>query len=251
MNYSNRFWLYAPVTVFLAIAAAVMVHWKFAADAFEQRLAALKGHQAIPGVTLDWSSVAVSGFPFRLDADFEGLSLKGAGAHGPFAWTTEKFALHQLTYGRPKSVFEAAGQQHVAWTDASGLAHGADFLPGSFRGGSVMGARGLTRFDVDIVDAGAKDFTIGELQFHMRRDPDGADLDLMLKADAVNAGGVRTRTVQVYATLNRAIAFAALLQGDASWPSSAQNWRTMGGKAKLSQVIAPGLAADGLLSPLY
>jgi hypothetical protein len=251
MNYSSRFWLYAPVTVFLAIAAAVMVHWKFAADAFEQRLAALKGHQAIPGVTLDWSSVAVSGFPFRLDADFEGLSLKGAGAHGPFAWTTEKFALHELTYGRPKSVFEAAGQQHVAWTDASGLAHSADFLPGSLRGGSVTGGRGLTRLDLDIVDAGAKDFTIGELQFHMRRDPDGADLDLMLKADAVNSGGVPARTVQVYATLNQASALVALLRGEQAWPDAVKGWRAQGGKAKLSQVIAPRLAADGLLSPLY
>ncbi|HEY0265273.1 MAG TPA: DUF2125 domain-containing protein [Rhizomicrobium sp.] len=251
MNYSSRFWLYAPITVFLLIAAGVMVHWKCAADAFEQKLAALKGHQAIPGVTLDWSSVAVSGFPFRLDADFEGLSLKGAGAHGPFAWGSEKFALHRLTYGRAKSVFEAAGRQHVTWTDASGIGHAADFLPGSLRGGSVMDGRGLTRFDVDIVDAGAKNFTIGELQFHMRRDPNGADLDLMLKADAVNAGGVRDKLVQVYATLSRAGALAPLLRGDTAWPQAMTNWRAQGGRAKLSQVIAPGLAADGLLSPLY
>jgi hypothetical protein len=251
MNYSSRFWLYAPVTIFLLIAAGVMVHWKFAADAFEQRLAALKGHQAIPSVTLDWSSVAVSGFPFRLDADFSGLSLKGAGAHGPFAWTSEKFALHRLTYGRAKSVFEAAGRQHIAWTDASGIARTADFLPGSLRGGSVMSGPGLTRFDVDIVDVGAKTFTIGELQFHMRRDPDGTDLDLMLKADAVNAGGVRTKTVQIYATLSQAGALVALLRGEQAWPDAVTGWRARNGKAKLSQVIAPGLAADGLLSPLY
>ncbi len=251
MNYSSRFWLYAPITIFLLIAAGVMAHWKFAADDFEKRLAALKGRAVIPGVTMDWSSVAVGGFPFRLDAGFTGLTLSGAGAHGPFRWSSEKFALHRLTYGRPKAVFEAGGRQHLSWTDASGGAHEADFLPGSLRGGSVMDARGLTRFDVDIVDAGAKDFTIGELQLHMRRDPDGSDLDLMLKADAMNAGGTLHKTVQVYATLSQAAALAPLLRGETAWPQAVANWRAQGGKAKLSQMIAPGLAADGLLSPLY
>ena len=47
-----------------------MVHWKFAADAFEKKLAALKGQEAVPGITLDWNTVTVGGFPFRLDADF-------------------------------------------------------------------------------------------------------------------------------------------------------------------------------------
>jgi hypothetical protein len=246
-KYSSRFWLYAPITLFLMIAAAVMIHWWMVAGAFEKKLAAVKGHPAIPGVTLDWRTVAVGGFPFRIDADFTGFTIAGAGAHGPFAWTTEKFAAHALTYGRPKAVYEAAGQQRVQWTAADGSAHAASFLPGSMRASSIIGPEGLRRFDLDIIGMGAKDFTIGRLQFHKRRDPDGSDLDLMLKADAAGA----RKQVQVYALLNRAGSLVSLLKGETAWPDAAAAWRARGGTAKLSQVIAPGLAADALLSPLY
>jgi hypothetical protein len=246
-KYSSRFWLYAPITAFLMIAAAVMIHWWMAAGAFEKKLAGLKGRQAVPGIALDWKTVQIGGFPFRLDADFTNFTIKGAGAHGPFAWTSDKFALHALTYGRSQNVYEAAGQQRLNWTGADGGIHAASFLPGSMRGSSILDAQGLRRFDLDIVDMGGQGFTVGRLQFHMRRDPDGSDLDLMFKADAVNA----REQVQVYALLNQAGSFAALLKGEVSWPQAIADWRARGGKAKLSQVIAPGLAADGLLAPLY
>jgi len=246
-KYSSRFWLYAPITVFLIIAAATMIHWWTVTGAFEKRLAAAKGREAIPGVTLDWSKVAIGGFPFRVDAAFVNFSIKGAGAHGPFAWSAEKFALHTLTYGRAQDVYEAAGRQQASWTAADGSAHAVSFLPASMRGSSIADAQGLRRFDLDIVGLGAKDFAIGRFQFHMRRDPDGADLDLMLRADEAGA----RKQVQVYATLSQAGSLTSLLKGEISLPQADANWRAQGGKAKLYQVIAPGLAADALLSPLY
>jgi hypothetical protein len=247
MSYSSRFWLYAPFCTFLTLAAIAAVHWWIVAGTFEKKLAALKAHQAVPGVTLDWDQVSVGGFPFRLDADFTHFRVSGAGAHGPFGWSAEKFALHALTYGRPKTVYEAAGQQHFSWTDGAGAAHAASFLPGSLRASSILDARGLTRADLDIIGVGAKDFTIGRFQLHMRRDPDGTDLDLMLKADSAGA----RKLVQVYATLNHANTLTSLLQGQKSWPEADANWRAQGGTANLSQVVAPGLDPQGILSPLY
>ena len=64
MKYSSRFWLYAPIATFVIIAGLVMAHWWVVANAFEKKLAALKGHEAVPGITLDWGSVTVGGFPF-------------------------------------------------------------------------------------------------------------------------------------------------------------------------------------------
>jgi hypothetical protein len=247
MSYSSRFWLYAPISAFLLLAAAAMVNWWLLAGAFEKKLAALKGHEAIPTVTLDWDSVTIGGFPFRLDAAFTNFRAGGAGAHGPFGWKTEKLALHALTYGRRQTVYEAAGPQTLTWADAEGVSHTVNFLPGSLHASSIAGEDGLRRFDVDVVDLGSKAFTIGRFQFHMRRDPDGKSLDLMLRAD--NWGS--RKQVQVYATLNKAGAFGALLKGERSWPDATAAWRAQGGTAKLSQVIAPGLAAEALLSPLY
>jgi hypothetical protein len=247
LKYSSRFWLYAPITTFLLLAAAAALHWWIAAGAFEKKLAALKGHQAIPGVTLDWNSVEVGGFPFRIDADFSGLRVQGAGAHGPFLWNSEKFALHALTYGRRQTVYEAAGTQSLSWVDGAGTAHSASFVAGSLRGSSTNDDRGLARADLDLVDLGSKDFAIGRFQFHMRRDPDGTDLDLMLRIDNWD----KRNQVQVYATLTHANALGQFLRGEKSWPQSAANWRAQGGQAKLSQVTAPGLDPEVLLSPLY
>lgn len=247
-RYSSRFWLYAPITIFLLIAIAVMAHWKIAADAFEKKLAALKGHDAVPGIVLDWDNVTVSGFPFRLDADFTHFSAHGAAARGPFVWTTSRFALHALTYGAKKTVYEAAGPQHLEWTGADG-SHAADLLPATFHGSSITNARGLIRADLDMVDAGGRGFTARRLQFHMRRDPDGKDLDLMVRADAVTRGGA-TRDVQAYVTLSRAASLAPLLEGQSSWPDAVRAWASAGGEARVTKATNPDIAAR-LLSALY
>ena len=247
-RYSSRFWLYAPITVFLLIAIAVMAHWKFAADAFEKKLAALKGRDAAPGIILDWDRVAVSGFPFRIDADFTNFSVHGAAARGPFVWKTRDFALHALTYGARKTVYEAAGPQHLEWTGADG-AHAADLLPATFHGSSILDGRGLIRADQDMVDAGGKGFTARRLQFHMRRDPDGKDLDLMVKGDGVTDGGA-PRMVEAYATLSRASVLAPLLEGRSPWPDAARAWKAAGGAVTISKATNPDIAAR-ILSALY
>lgn len=247
MNYSSRFWLYAPFCTFMTLAAIAAVHWWIVAGDFEKKLAALKGHQAVPGVTLDWDKVDVGGFPFRLDADFVNFRVAGAAAHGPFRWASEKFALHALTYGRAKTVYEAAGRQLVSWTDGAGAAHDASFLPGSLRASSIRDAKGLARADLEIIDMGGKDFTIGRFQLHMRRDPDGADLDLMLKAESTGS----RKLVQVYATLTHAGALTSLLKGETGWPQADASWRAQGGTANLSQVVAPGLDPKEILSAFY
>ena len=243
LDYSSRFWLYAPIVLFLLIAAAVMVYWKFAADAFTQKLAAWKGHEAVPGITIDWNTVEIGGFPFRLDADFTGLRIHGAGARGPFAWTSEKVALHTLTYARAKTVYEAAGRQHLEWVAADG-AHIGDFVPGSLHAGSIIDAHGLARFDVDAIDLGTRGFTAAELQFHLRRN--GNNVDIMLKGD--RAGGLKQ--VQAYATLINAGALMPLLAGTAFWPDAVTAWHGHGGAVHVSQGIDADTAAR-MLTALY
>jgi hypothetical protein len=248
MQYSSRFWLYAPFAFVLVLAAGVMTQWWLAAGAFEKKLASLKGREAIPGVTLDWSAVTVGGFPFRLDANFAQLQIKGAGAHGPFAWYSEKFALHALTYGRSKIVYEAAGLQALAWTAADGAGHSIPFQSGSLHASSITDASGLARFDLDIVNAVSLGAAAGRFQFHLRRD--GGNLNLMVRADSVTGMGAPRKLVQAYATLSKADATAPFLRGEMAWPMAMGAWRGVGGQAVLSQTVEPDLAAQAL-TPLY
>ena len=248
MQYSSRFWLYAPFAAVVIIATAVAYLWWQTAGALEKKLAEIKGRQAIPDITIDWKTVQIGGFPFRVDANFTGFELKGDGAYGPLFWSTEKFALHALTYGRSRTVYEAAGRQGLGWTDARGVAHAIQFLPGSLHGSSITDDRGLGRFDLDIANPGNKQFTAARFQFHMRRD--GSNLNLMVRADSVTGFGAPRKLVQAYASLDKADAIAPFLRGEMTWTMAMGLWRGLGGKATLSQTVEPELAAE-ILSPLY
>ncbi|HKU54599.1 MAG TPA: DUF2125 domain-containing protein [Rhizomicrobium sp.] len=249
-KYSSRFWLYAPTALFAALAAAVMIHWWMVAGALEKKLAALKGREAIPGITLNWDKAEVGGFPFRLDANFQNLRIAGAGAHGPFAWRSDKFAMHGLTYGRSQDVYEAAGPQQVSWTDAKGGSHAATFLTGSMRGSSVLDAQGLRRFDLDIVEMKGLNFTMERFQFHMRRDPDGSSLDLMIGADGFQMEAKKPYHRQLYVILAKTEPLMPLLRGEISWPQAIGGWRAAGGSENLSNDPG-GRSLAELLQPLY
>lgn len=266
MRYSSRFFLYAPLALLLALAGLVSLHWWRTADAFEARLAALKGHEAVPGVTLDWSSVTVSGFPFRMDATFDGFVAQGAGAHGPFAWRSEHFALHALTYGAQKTVFEAAGNQHLSWSDAAGAAHSADFLPGSLRASTVRDENGLVRFDADVVQLTAQTLSIGRAQFHMRRGEGGKTIDMMVSADEAKgdmgfAFPKSFKGMALYQTLHAAEAYGALLKGEGSPKAAHEAWHDKGGAANVTATefngkqngmsIEQGMMVNALLEALY
>ena len=261
MNYSSRFWLYAPLALFLGLAGWAMAYWWVVATALDKKLTALNGHEAVPGITLSYDAKTISGFPFNIDVVFSGFKVEGAGAHGPFAWQSEKFALHALTYGAIRQIYEMAGQQTLSWQDGSGKSHHIAFLPASMHAGADLTAKGLNRFDLDIVGAGGKDsdgvpFTIARAQFHMRHDPKMDALDLMVSADQVKTSSLSFNSLSAYSTLSHGAALAPLLAGAQSWPQATAAWRNAGGAAEPGKQAADtGMniagVTDRVLSPLY
>jgi hypothetical protein len=261
MNYSSRFWLYAPLALFLGLAGWAMAYWWVVATALDRKLNALNGHEAIPGITLSYSTKTISGFPFNIDVVFTGFKVEGAGAHGPFAWHSERFALHALTYGAIRQIYEMAGQQSLSWQDGSGKLHHITFLPATMRASADLNAKGLNRFDLDIMGAGGKDsdgapFTIARTQFHMRHDPKIDALDIMISADQAKTSSLSFNSLSAYSTLSHGVALAPLLAGKQSWPQATAAWRTAGGAAEPGKRAADtgmdiGGVTDRILSLLY
>ncbi len=164
MKYSSRFFLYAPLALFLSLAAGTGVYWWIVAGALSARLDAMNGREAMPGVTLRFTSKSVSGFPFNLDVLFAGLSVTVKTPHGPASWTTEKFAMHGLTYGREQFIYEAAGRQALRWTDLAGKPHAMPFEVGDLHASTISGRARLSRFDLDCVGFGSPALTAGRVQ---------------------------------------------------------------------------------------
>ena len=169
----------------------------------------------LPGITMAYASKTISGFPFNIDVVFTGFTVEGQGAHGPFRWTTEKFALHRLTYGRAQDIYEAAGNQTLIWADGHGKSHELNFLPGLLHASAGMDGRGLLRFDLEAVAAAGQDsdgvpFTAAHAGLHLRRDPKADALDLMISGDDIKTSGSiaglfgdHIKSLKLYATLSQ------------------------------------------------
>lgn len=231
MKYSSRFFLYAPPGVFLAILAAVGVHWWIAASHLAGRLDAANGREIMPGVRIAYASHRTTGFPFSLDTEFRDLTVSVATPDGVTRWRTAEFAMHALTYGRAETVFEAAGPQRLAWTDAGGGA--LDFAVGSLHASAIVRKGVLARFDLDLFGLGSKAFTAQRLQLHFRTAaPDR--LEYLVAADGLQFASESPTynqpvAIRVPGTMTEAHALAAWLRGDQRWYEALERWRKSGG----------------------
>jgi hypothetical protein len=274
MRYSSRFFLYAPLGLFLALALVVAIQWWLAASALSARLQAMNGREIAPGVTLRFASRSIAGFPFNLDTVFRGFSLRIDAPHNPTEWRSEEFAMHALTYGRSETIFEAAGRQELRWTKGDGARRALVFAVGSLHASAIEDREGVARFDFDLVGFDSTALMAQRLQLHIRRD--GADkIDLAVMADNVRISsgqcpdlGDRLATGRLRGTVTEAQSFSLLRAGAQDWGSAVANWRAAGGlfridalrldplerphlRAALAQLPADGLfAVTGLLDTI-
>ncbi len=148
MSLTNRFFIYGPFAIFVVLVVAVSLRWWVEAEAFSKRLDAMNGRQIAPGVTMHFARKRVGGFPFRLDATFSQIEVRIDTPHGPSEWQASEFALHRLTYGARRTLFESAGRQRLSWTGEDGRHHELPFEAGSTRASATEDDGGIARFDL-------------------------------------------------------------------------------------------------------
>jgi hypothetical protein len=242
MKYSSRFFLYAPLGVFLLLCVAAGVHWWLLASALSHRLAAVNGHAVMPGVTVSFATKKIGGFPFSLDTEFTDFAISVATPHGPTRWRSEKFALHALTYGRDETIFEAAGKQRLEWGEGRRL----DFAVGALRASAIVQHEGLDRFDLDLIGFGSNAFIAQRLQLHTRQDAHG--IQLFVTTEGLT--NCRRPSFRYYATVTLDEAFERLQLAEEAWTDAVASWQTAGGKVvpEKADPLAE-LPADHLLDP--
>jgi hypothetical protein len=238
MNYSSRFFLYAPFVLLLLIGAGFGVYWWSVAGALERRLDDLQSREAMPGVTVHYASRSVSGFPFNLDVVFSDFRVAVETGHGPATWRAEHFALHALTYGRDETIFEAAGKQSLTWTDTKGRAHRLPFEAGSLHASAIKDAGGLSRFDFDLVNFGSPALIATRIQFHIRQAADHLDVatsadDVHLSPGLRGAFGDTIKAIALQGRITPSNAFGKLRAGETDWRSALETWRNVPGMIHL------------------
>ncbi|HEY4123134.1 MAG TPA: DUF2125 domain-containing protein [Rhizomicrobium sp.] len=236
MRYSSRFFLYGPFSLFVILAVAVGVQWWREAGAWTRQIDALNGHEISPGITLRFSSRQIAGFPFRVDTIFKDVRISFAGPRA-FQWRTDEFALHRLSYGSPKTVFEAGGKQTFSWIGSDGKQARFTFLPGSVRAGALTANGRLARFDLVIVAFDSPEITAGRVEVHLRHDPKLDALDLFAFADSLSLPQRKTLArAQMDSRITMAQFLKGLLSGDADWRTALEAWRGGEGRVELIDV---------------
>jgi hypothetical protein len=258
MKYSSRFFLYAPLCVFLLLLAIAGIHWWIDASELARWLDARNGREIMPGVTLNFSARHITGFPFSLDTEMHDVTVSVATGKGTISWQSEKLALHGLAYGRDETIFEAAGHQSLRWAPATDASGNLNFAVAALRASAIREHQALQRFDLDIVGLGSAAFTAQRLQFHIRRG--AADrLDTMVLAEGIRPAqgtcqglGDQVKDLKLVGTITQADAFSDLAKGDEALSAALVRWRV----ARTSGVVdiqslwlepPPYLDRDGLI----
>jgi hypothetical protein len=236
MRYSSRFFLYAPLALFLLLAAGACLYWWHVASALSTRLDALNGRQAMPGITLTFKSKTISGFPFNLDVVFSDFKVTIDTPHGSSSWATQKFALHALTYGREQMIFEAAGSQTLSWTDLQGRPHVMPFEVGEMHASAIAAKQALKRIDFDLIGFGSPALTAARVQLHARVAPAGRTLEIFATGDGIHLSprlaslfGPDIPSIKLNATATSAKPFDDLRHGQGDWVSALEAWRMANG----------------------
>ncbi|HEY0107113.1 MAG TPA: DUF2125 domain-containing protein [Rhizomicrobium sp.] len=243
MSYSSRFFLYAPLSLFLLLAAGAGLYWWHVAQALSARLDALNGRAAMPGVVVAFKSKSVGGFPFNLDVVFSDFRITIDTPHGPSSWATQKFALHALTYGREQMIFEAGGDQALRWRDLQGRAHALPFQVGEMHASAIAADGAVSRIDFDLIGFGSPALTAARVQMHARKAPGGAGIDIFATADGVHLSpalaplfGPDVSSVKLNARAMPAKPIDALREGRAGWVDALEGWRAAGGAVEVGDL---------------
>jgi len=239
LRYSSRLFLYAPFVILLVIAAIAMLRWRQLATEWETTLlAANRGEELAPGVTLHFASENISGFPFNLDMVLDNPIVSVQSTRGPISLESEHFAIHALTYGRAQQIFEAAGRQILQWTDAGGEFHRFQFVPGTMRASAIESDGRLARFDLDLNTFASHVLSGARAQLHVRAAPGHDLLDVVILADdlRVKSGHDAVPHLELRGEMTPATPLSALLSGREEWRHALAGWRVASGTLRLDNV---------------
>ena len=246
MSYSHRIWIYGPVGALLLLVLLYSIFWRVQADVLAARLDRANGGEIVPGIVFAFAGEAIGGFPFRLDAVLDGVTLVHQGMDGETAWRTEKLALHAMTFGRGLYLLETQGLQSFELPGEQGESPRViQVTPAVARASAILRENRLARFDLDLWQPEGKDASLGadatrtfsaaRAQVHLLGRPDET-VDVAMKIEDARLGagfhpalGTDLSLVELRGKLSQSGTLTALESGTESVADAADHWREAGG----------------------
>ncbi len=247
----RRFWLYAPWGLALAGVGVWSAGWVWLSGETSRRLDLAADQARKAGYELSWKARHISGYPFRLDVNFDELRMRDpsgwglsiprleteAFLHAPTHWVLA--APRGLTFVRP-----AGGPVEMQGEVIHASLHDVDKRPPSF---SFEGSKLTFR-----PGPGAQPFALASadhVELHLRPGPDDQGA-VFFKVDNGKAqfSGLFARMAgdkPVSMVLDALLTGMSGFQGG-DWPTAARAWAHAGGQIQVRQAgVTAGLAVIG------
>lgn len=169
--------IFLPAGVFLLLCVLYSFYWLWASERMEAMVIGWADEQRAAGTEVSWSSLEVTGYPFRLEAHIGDPVIRAR----DWSWQGERFVLHMLPYNFRHYIGVFRGRQAVS---LGGPAAGRPlFLEGAAeraRASLVLEQAGGLRLSVDLTGLAARQlgaaqgpvtarFAAEHLQIHLRQ----------------------------------------------------------------------------------
>ena len=255
MSNSKRIFTYGPIAALVLLALVYSIYWFVTAGRITAELERLDGNEIVPGLTLQFASSEIGGFPFRFDVHLSGVTIAVQWRDGVSAWRSERIALHAKPYGRELYNFEAEGLQTFTWPNEEGAPQNIlQISSGITRANLVLEEGRLARLRIDLLNAEGKDaslsaapmreFRVARVQLQLLAEEDATiELTAALDAAEIRAGyrpalWTNLSRVRVEGRISEANAFQDLRSGTMDVRAALETWRNAGGTIILDPIEA-------------
>jgi len=263
----SRWRIFGPTLALVALVAVYSVYWYVMAGKTRGFLDAFATSPHTGNIAVGWGDLSISGYPYRIEADFTAPSIAAPRAPEAWSWSAQSLEADFLPYSLRHVVLKVDGEQVLRYRDDARTGARRHVLRATAEGtwASYVDVRGAPfgRLAVDINNLVAvKDgeapntgerFAAGRFQFHSRPSGEQADgagaeplpagvaesYDVAIQgndmaidaADAPRALGSEIELFEAQARLKNASATP-----NASPAEFARAWATQGGTLTISDM---------------
>lgn len=255
MSLTKRIFVYGPLAAVVLLVLAYSAYWFATANGISAELERVQRTVIVPGITLQFVSSEIHGYPFRFDIFLEDVTIAARGEEGERTWQAERIAIHVTSYEHSEYVLEADGLQSFSWPNAEGGPQHIFQLNSSITRASATLEQGhLVRFNIDSLNVVGEDtsleatsnreFSIARAQIHLlAHDNDAIDIEVEIDVAQIGSGyrpalGPDLSRVRVEGRISEAQSLEGLRAGQSGIGGSLEAWRQVGGNLALEPLEA-------------
>ena len=116
---ASRARIFLPAIALAVLAALYSVYWYVMAGKTREFLETFATEHQSGNVAINWGGLAISGYPYRIEANFAALAVSAPNAPEDWSWSAQSLDADFLPYSLNHVVLKVGGEQMLQYRDAT------------------------------------------------------------------------------------------------------------------------------------